>query len=135
MLLGIMCIGPSQLFAIPNKSWIVILGLALGGLGRGVISGFPLADAMKGGQFVYPDQSTEVSDIISATMIVGAGVNSFLTPNAATYLNSELGFSNSMDIVLLLTFVTTICFVVSSLWDMKRERIKNTEITSPLFSN
>ena len=49
MVAGIACIGPSQLLGIPDESWIVILGLALGGTGRGIINGFPTADAMKGG--------------------------------------------------------------------------------------
>lgn len=130
---GIMCIGPSRIFNLPSKSWIVISGLGLGGFGRGVINGFPTADAMKGGVLAFPSKSTEVTDIISAMMTMTTGINSLVTPNAAAELNSALGFSTSMDIVLIITLITMLLFTVSSCLDVRRERIqKNTAIYSPL---
>ena len=58
MILGIICIGPSHILHIPNSPYIVMVGLGLGGLGRGFISGFPNADAMKGGLAAFPSKST-----------------------------------------------------------------------------
>lgn len=66
MISGIVCIGPSSLFHLPNAVAIVIVGLVLGGFGRGIINGFPTADAMRGGIRAFPDHETEVTDIISS---------------------------------------------------------------------
>ena len=120
MLVGILCIGPSSLFQLPDEPWIVLMGLTLAGCGRGIINGFPTADAMKGGALAFPTKPTEVSDNVSAFATMSIGVNSLVTPNIGASLNSTVGFSVSMDFVLLLTFSTTIIFSISSILDIRR---------------
>ena len=56
MVSGIICIGPSKMLHLPNYYSMVMLGLFMGGFGRGLIGGFPAADAMRGGIRAYPER-------------------------------------------------------------------------------
>lgn len=54
MIVGVLLIGPSKMLQLPNSQALVILGLCLGGFGRGLIDGLPSLDAMKGGTRAFP---------------------------------------------------------------------------------
>lgn len=106
----------------------MIIGLALGGFGRGIINGFPTADAMRGGIRAFPEHETEVTDIISSMCSMVFGVAVLIVPNIAATLNSFFGFRSLYDVIALVFLVVMSFFGVSSVCDMKKEKVQKKEL-------
>ncbi len=122
MVVGAYCIGPSRLLHLPNLKELLLVGLAFGGMGRGLISGFSTADAMKGACEAFPQSRKEATDIVASLQVVVGGVQSLSTPILASESNELVGFEWTMDGMATLLLLTCIIFAWSSLLDMCRER-------------
>ena len=61
------------------------------------------------------------------------GLNALIIPNVAAGLNDLWGFPALFDMVALISFLTMVGFMISSISDMKKERIGSSSLNEPLL--
>lgn len=59
-------IGPARVLAIPEKPWLIVLGLFVGGVGRSLIGAYSIVEAIKGGRRFFPAEGVRISDLAAS---------------------------------------------------------------------
>lgn len=110
---GNLCVGPSQVFGLPNKFWI----MALGQIFHGILEPFmyvpclpEMIDSVK--HHYPPEYESEINDMLAGVFTMINGLGQMLGPIYGSVATAQFGFRLSSDQLTFMLFAFGICYVL-----------------------
>ena len=109
---GYFLMGPSAILVLPKMHALASAGLAVTGLGHGLLLVPLVPEKMEAAKRIYPGQDQRISDLVSGIHNAGMSAGEILGPLIGSWFYEQIGFARSCDVMAIIFVAFTITHIL-----------------------